>query len=123
MSDTEYIKVLAPGAADPGLLGGKGASLCRLVNFGHRVPPGFVITRDAFQRALEDMGVASALDTLDSLLAGSKDTIATGEQVRQSILSRRLPSQILNPIMETVDVLGLCDQPAECVIIRSYSTL
>ncbi len=45
------------------------------------------------------MGLASALDTLDSLLAGSKDTIATGEQIRQSILSRRIPSRILEPIM------------------------
>ena len=93
------LRCSARGAADPGLLGGKGASLCRLVNLGHRVPPGFVITRDAFQSALEEMGLAPALDTLDSLLAGSKDTIATGEQIRQSILSRRIPSRILEPIM------------------------
>ena len=58
------------GATDPGWLGGKGASLCRLVNLGHRVPAGFVITRDAFQSTLKEMGLAPALDTLDSLLAG-----------------------------------------------------
>src|SRR5437667_9211748 len=101
-SHTQYIEVLGEGAdaADPGLVGGKGASLCRLVNLGHRVPAGFVITRDAFQSALEDIGLASALDTLDSLLAGSKDTTATAEQIRQSILSRRIPSRILKPIMQ-----------------------
>jgi len=56
MSHTRYIDVLgAGGVADPGLLGGKGASLCRLVSLGHRVPARFVITRDAFERALEDM--------------------------------------------------------------------
>ena len=49
MSHTQYIEVLgAGGGADPGLLGGKGASLCRLVSLGHRVPARFVITRDAF---------------------------------------------------------------------------
>ncbi|MEO6969303.1 MAG: PEP/pyruvate-binding domain-containing protein [Chthoniobacterales bacterium] len=123
MSHTQYIEVLGAGAADPGLLGGKGASLCRLVNLGHRVPAGFVITRDAFQSALQDMGLASALDTLASLLAGSKDTIAAGEQIRQSILSRRIPARILEPIMQTVDALGLWEQPCEGVIVRSSATI
>src|ERR1041385_9491744 len=97
MNHTRYIEVLGAdaGPADPGLLGGKGASLCRLVDLGHRVPPGFVIARDAFQSALKKMGLAPAIDTLDSLLAASGDTIATGEQIRQSILSRRIPARIL----------------------------
>jgi phosphohistidine swiveling domain-containing protein len=123
MSDTQYIELLDAGAADPGLLGGKGASLCRLVNLGYRVPPGFVITREAFQSALEDIGLASVLETLDSLLAGSKDTIAIGEQVRQSILSRRIPSRILEPIMETVDALRLWEAPSGGVIVRSSATI
>ena len=80
MSCTQYVEVLGAGPADPGLLGGNGASLCRLVSLGHRVPPGFVIARDAFQCAIEDMGLSSALDTLDSLLAGTQDTTASAEQ-------------------------------------------
>jgi phosphohistidine swiveling domain-containing protein len=125
LSHKQYIEVLsaAAGASDPGLLGGKGASLCRLVNFGHRVPPGFVITRDAFQCALEDMGLAAVLDKLTSLLAGSKDTIALGEQIRQSILSRRIPPRILEPIIQTVDVLRLWEPPSGGVIIRSSATI
>src|SRR5689334_8363372 len=123
MSRTQYIKVLGPGEADSGLLGGKGASLCRLVNFGHRVPPGFVITREAFQSGLLDMGLGPALDTLGSLLADSKDTLAIGEEVRQSILSRPIPARILKPIMETFDSLGLWAQPNEGVIIRSSATI
>jgi phosphohistidine swiveling domain-containing protein len=124
MSHTQYIEMLgAGGGADPGLLGGKGASLSRLVNFGHRVPPGFVITRNAFQGALEDLGLAAALATLDSLLVGSKDTTATAEQIRQSILSRRIPSRILEPIMQTVDALRLWEQPCEGVIVRSSATI
>ena len=125
MNQTRYIEVLdaAAEAADPGLLGGKGASLCRLVNFGHRVPPGFVITRHAFQSALEEMGLAPALDTLGSQLAGSKDALATGEQIRQSILSGRIPSRILEPITEAVDTLRLWEPPNEGVIIRSSATI
>ena len=49
MSHTRYIDVLgAGGVADPGLLGGKGESLCRLVSLGHRVPARFVITPRRF---------------------------------------------------------------------------
>jgi phosphohistidine swiveling domain-containing protein len=123
MSHTQYIEVLGAGATDPGLLGGKGASLCRLVSLGHRVPAGFVITRDAFQSALEDLGLASALGTLDSLLAASKDTTATAEQISQRILSRQIPSRILEPIMQTIDTLGLWEQPCEGVIVRSSATI
>ncbi|HEY4271554.1 MAG TPA: PEP/pyruvate-binding domain-containing protein [Candidatus Udaeobacter sp.] len=121
----QYVEVLgaAAGPADPSVLGGKGASLCRLVNLGHRVPAGFVITRDAFQTALQDIGLASLLATLDSLLADSKDTIAIGEQIQQSILSRRIPSRILEPIMQTVDALWLWEQPCEGVIVRSSATI
>src|SRR5437773_3617020 len=123
MSHTQYIKMLGPCAADPGLLGGKGASLCRLVSLGHRVPAGFVITRDAFRRALQDIALASALETLDSLLAGSDDITATAEQIRQSILSRRIPSRILEPIMQAVDALRLWERPCDGVIVRSSATI
>src|SRR5690242_19723673 len=121
----QYVEVLGAGAAtaDPGLLGGKGASLCRLVNFGHGVPPGFVITREAFQSALEEMGLAAELHTLNTLLIGSKDTIAAGEQIRQSILSGRIPGRILEPIMQTLDTLGLWKAPSQGVIIRSSATI
>jgi phosphohistidine swiveling domain-containing protein len=124
-NNMRYIEVLGAcdDIADPGLLGGKGASLCRLVNLGHRVPAGFVITRHAFQAALKEMGLASVLATLDSLLAGSKDTRATGEQIRQSVLSRSIPPRIFEPIMQTVDALRLWDPPSERVIIRSSATI
>src|ERR1051326_7980935 len=125
MNHTRYIEVLGAdaGPADPGLLGGKGASLCRLVNLGHRVPPGFVITRDAFQSALQEMGLAPPLATLGSVLAGGKDTTASAEEIPQSILSRRIPSRILEPIMEMVEALRLWEQPCEGVIVRSSATI
>ena len=123
MSHSQYIEVLGAGVADSGLLGGKGASLCRLVNLGHRVPAGFVITRNAFQSALQDIGLGYALDMLDTLLAASKETTAASEQIRQSILSRRIPSRILEPIMQTVDALRLWEPPSEGVIVRSSATI
>ncbi len=125
MNHTQYIEVLdaGAGAPDPSLLGGKGASLCRLVNLGHRVPAGFVISRDAFESALEEMGLSSALDTLASLLADAKDTNAVGKQIRQSILSGQIPLRIIEPVMQTVDALRLWESPSEGVIIRSSATI
>ncbi|MEO8044955.1 MAG: PEP/pyruvate-binding domain-containing protein [Spartobacteria bacterium] len=125
MNHTQYIEVLGAGAgeADPGLLGGKGASLCRLVNLGHRVPPGFVITRKAFQSALNEMGLAPAIAALDSLLPGSEDMTASAEQICREILSRRIPARILDPIMQTVEALQLWKEPCEGVIIRSSATI
>ena len=69
------------------------------------------------------MGLAPALGMLDSLLAGSDDMTATAEQIRQSILSRRIPSRILKPILQAVDALRLWEQPCEGVIVRSSATI
>jgi hypothetical protein len=96
MSRAHYVEVLgAGGGGDLGRLGGKGASVCWLVSLGHRVPAGCVITRGAFQRALEDIGLAPALDTLDSLLAGSGDMTATAET--DSSEHPFSPNSIANP--------------------------
>jgi phosphohistidine swiveling domain-containing protein len=126
-----YVEVLGAGTtADSGLLGGKGASLCRLVSLGHRVPPGFVITREAFENGLIELGLGDALESLNGLLARGEDTIATGEdtiatgeQIRQSILSRPIPARILDPILQTLDALRLWEAPSEGVIIRSSATI
>jgi phosphohistidine swiveling domain-containing protein len=123
-SHTQYVEMLGQvETADPGLLGGKGASLCRLVRLGHRVPEGFVITRDAFQSALKEMGLAASLASLDSMLPGSSDMTAVAEQVRRSILSGRIPAPVLEPVMRTVEALRLWDWPSEGVIIRSSATI
>ena len=42
----------------------------------------------------EDIGLSSALDTLDSLLAGTQDTTASAEQFVRAF-SRPIPSRIL----------------------------
>ena len=124
VSQTHYIEILRAGAGtDPGLLGGKGASLCRLVTLGHRVPAGFVITRFAFQRALEEMGLAPALNRVGSMLGTSQDMTAAADQIREKILSRPIPTRILEPIIETVDALQLWSAPSGGVIIRSSATI
>lgn len=54
MADSEGALVAWLGAADSGPeeLGGKGASLDRLLKLGYRVPPGFCVTTTAFRRQM-----------------------------------------------------------------------
>ncbi|MFN2182107.1 MAG: PEP/pyruvate-binding domain-containing protein, partial [Candidatus Promineifilaceae bacterium] len=44
-------------AADPALVGGKGANLSRLVSGGFPVPPGYCITADAYRYLLNVTGL------------------------------------------------------------------
>jgi pyruvate,water dikinase len=51
-------------AADPAVMGGKGASLDRLVRLGFRVPPGFCLTVDAFHAQRRALHPASGPETI-----------------------------------------------------------
>lgn len=123
MSQTRYIEILGAGVDDPGVLGGKGAALGRLVRLGHRVPEGFVITRHAFESALQEMALAPALESLSGLLRGSEDMTAIARQIRDTILSQPIPSHILQPILQTIEQLGLWQAPSEGIILRSSATI
>ncbi len=60
------------GSADPARLGGKGAALARLSAYGFPVPPGFVITTQAYARDGVSPPVADAvLDAYHRLGSGS----------------------------------------------------
>jgi rifampicin phosphotransferase len=69
------IEWLGEAASGADALGGKGASLDRLIRLGHRVPPGFCLTTAAF-RAGEDAAdaidaeLAAALARLEAVVAG-----------------------------------------------------
>ena len=115
LADAGAVEILAlgdPRAADPGLTGGKAASLSRLAA-GHRVPPGFVValpgaTLDrgaraavlaAYRRLGERCGVAdppvavrsSAVDEdgADASFAGQHDTFLNVSRRRPGVVGDR----------------------------------
>ena len=72
------IEWLGEAASDEDALGGKGASLDRLIRLGYRVPPGFCVTTAAFRAgsgAVDSFGptladsLAAALDRLEATVA------------------------------------------------------
>ena len=59
--DPVLVSWLGAGASDVRLVGGKAASLDRLIGMGFRVPPGFCVTTRAFDRQLGAMPAAAEL--------------------------------------------------------------
>ena len=69
------IEWLGEAASGDDALGGKGASLDRLIRLGYRVPPGFCVTTAAFRAGLDateaiDAELAAALERLEAAVAG-----------------------------------------------------
>ena len=64
----EYVRWLdSPACEDVPSTGGKGASLARLGAGGFPVPPGFVLTVDAYAEFHEEAGLAPVVEALASL--------------------------------------------------------
>lgn len=116
----EHFTCEAPDAAR---LGGKGASLCRLLRNGYLVPPGFVITVDAFHRTCEALGLLDAVARVERALSGSGDLAGAGDEICAALRSGRLPSDVLAPILGAVDELGLWTNNRSGVIVRSSATV
>lgn len=98
--------------------GGKGASLGELMKVGVRVPPGFVVTRDAFDAfmAVADPNneVAEWLKKVDSNAA----TVVEAERAIHDLLEHgAIPDDVRTAIQQGVDALDV-----ESVSVRSSAT-
>jgi len=77
--------------ADVPRVGGKGANLGELVHAGLPVPPGFVVTADAYLSAMQRGGVREALASL-SCSAMSRNRSAVSTPARSGISARLSPA-------------------------------
>lgn len=78
------------------LVGGKAASLAQLAAAGFRVPPGFVVTTEAYKRAVLRGPVASELVLAEHRLAttGAEGTWAELAPLRERIAAAPLPGEL-----------------------------
>ncbi len=123
MKRSPFVEFFDSGRPDAARIGGKGASLCRLTGHGHRVPPGFVITVDAFVHACEALGLGEAAKILDRSLAGSGDIARLGGQASTALAASRIPKTVLAPIEAAVRRVGLWRDNTQGVIVRSSATV
>jgi pyruvate,water dikinase len=106
--------------ADVPRVGGKGANLGELTRAGLPVPPGFVVTAQAYLEAMDEGGVRRALlDEVDAVDVDSPDALrAAADQIRSLVHAAGVPVALRSAVETAYAALG--DQPF--VAVRSSAT-
>ncbi len=90
MADYKFIVWLNEEVKDPSILGGKGANLNKLILMGIPVPPGFVITTEAFNYFMTVNGLR------DRVLNIINEVVKEGRPEEYEEAERRIKELILN---------------------------
>ena len=107
------------------LVGGKCASLGELIHHGIRVPPGFAITTHAFQRFMEESGLAADVPALvERVDARDLEALeAASREARRLVEEARFSVELEDLIAEHYRQLSVqCCLPATPVAVRSSAT-
>ena len=111
--------------SDIGIAGGKGANLGELTQAGIPVPPGFVVTAQAYEYFMDEAGindkVMSILDEID--INDTKALQAAAEEIKKIIIDSPIPDDLVMFIREYYN--ELCQRVGEDdtdVAIRSSAT-
>ena len=111
--------------SDIGIAGGKGANLGELTQAGIPVPPGFVVTAQAYEKFMEEAGinnrVMSILEEID--INDTKALQAAAEEIKAIINEAPIPEDMVVLILEAYN--QLCQKVGEDdtdVAIRSSAT-
>ncbi len=104
---------------DLALVGGKGANLGELISAQIPVPPGFIVTSQAYYDFINKTGISAQIK---QLLAGinrqdSKQLQRIAEEVQQVILNSKVPSGLVKSIKEAYLKMG-----EGLVAVRSSAT-
>lgn len=88
------------GKTDGAVVGGKGANLGELTQAGLPVPPGFIVTAQAYFKFLKNSGsdkkIKKLLEGLDT--ENSKDLQARAEKAQKVIMSAKMPASLAQEI-------------------------
>src|SRR5215207_8417303 len=112
---------LASQEAPLGLVGGKGASLMRLATSGFPVPPGFLITTEAYRYFVAENNVQAVIDEalrgIDSSDPASLERAATA--ISEVFARGIVPQAIAAAVTQAYAALG---EPEPAVAVRSSAT-
>lgn len=110
------------GLADRGSVGGKGASLGELQRAGIRVPPGFVLTAQAFDAFLHSIDPQGEVRRrIEALEEHSPELAAVTAQARALVEGRPLPAEVHAALASAYG--QLCGDDADApVAVRSSAT-
>ncbi|WP_298524855.1 phosphoenolpyruvate synthase [uncultured Methanobrevibacter sp.] len=111
--------------SDIGIAGGKGANLGELTQAGIPVPPGFVVTAQAYEKFMDEAGINdSVMGILDKIdINDTKALQAAAEEIKKIIIEAPIPEDLVLFIREYYN--ELCQRVGEDdtdVAIRSSAT-
>ena len=111
--------------SDIGIAGGKGANLGELTQAGIPVPPGFVVTAQAYEKFMEDSGInGQVMNILEKIdINDTKALQAAAEEIKTIINETPIPEDMIVLILEAYN--QLCQRVGEDdtdVAIRSSAT-
>lgn len=115
-----FVRWLSEAEPNPTVLGGKGASLARLAAAGFPVPPGFVLTAEAYRRFHAAADLDACLAPVRAL-SGVPSLAAVREAcqpVLERALSTPLPSEVVEVLREAFAALA-AETGAELFAARS----
>ncbi|MFZ5827566.1 MAG: PEP/pyruvate-binding domain-containing protein [Bacillota bacterium] len=110
-------------AAGPAVVGGKGWNLGRLAHFGFRIPPGCVISVQAYTDFLRLNDLSAQIEALAPLSAEeatTEETEARLARIRERIESGRLPEGLLESLRTVLAEAGV--EAHEPLAVRSSAT-
>ncbi len=104
---------------DAGIAGGKGASLGEMTQAGIEVPPGFVITAQAFEYFLKDTKLDAKINELLSRvqIEDMSSVEFASEAIQSLILEASIPQSIVSQTLKSFHELG-----SPFVAVRSSAT-
>lgn len=107
---------------DTAIAGGKGANLGELTQAGLPVPPGFVVTADAYLAAMDHGGVRDDLrDALEAALAAASrpaELTSASDRLQGLVRKAGVPAEIRDAVLDAYHSLG----PNVRVAVRSSAT-
>jgi phosphohistidine swiveling domain-containing protein len=86
--------------------GGKGSSLCRLSCLGLNVPPGFILTTEAYRRFVQANGLAGVIDESLKKLGSPEVWEQASANIRGAFSAGRIPEEILQEVAKAYKDLG-----------------
>jgi pyruvate,water dikinase len=112
-------------AADTDLVGGKGANLGELTSFGIPVPPGFVITAEAFEAFLERSGLRrEILDQVEALDVDDTEALTrAAAELQRKVQDAPLPEELARAVASAYRELSRrCEAEQPFTAVRSSAT-
>ena len=122
MSNPFIVGFDAATEADHPRIGGKCGSLARMIRAGVRVPPGFAVTTDAYQRHIDANGLAPDLARILRSIDVERvdDEAEKAARIRELIVSAPVPADVEAAIRDAYAAMSAADDLP--VAVRSSAT-